>query len=78
MSLNTDNLINAKEGLPARMIGRVKVHEWKSKAVVHKKLQTLTLIHDADVNHLVPSWTHSYDIVDVVVKIAEGKITKII
>lgn len=62
-----DKLTNAKEGLSPNMIGKVKVHEWKSKAVVHKKLQTVTLVHDTDVKHILPAWEHSYEVVDVVI-----------
>lgn len=69
MALRPEKLINAKEGLPHKMIGKVKVIEWQSKAVIHKKLQTIQLIHDSDIPHVTPHWDHTYDVVDVVVKL---------
>lgn len=67
MASNPDNLTNAMDGLPGKMVGKVKVHEWKSKAAVHKRLQTVRLVHDGDQPKILPMWSGSYDIEDVVI-----------
>lgn len=61
--------INAQEGLPKGIMGNgLQIETWESKAVVHKKLQTVRLIHDADVPHIQPLWDSVYEVVDVVIK----------
>ncbi len=60
---------SAQDGLPASLAGKIQIEEWESKAVRHKKLQTLQLIHETDIPSLFPSWEDSYEVVDVVITI---------
>ncbi len=76
ISAQTSRLTDAKEGLPKHMIGKVQVYKWKSKGVIHKKMQTVSLIHTSDIRHIIPDWKHSYE-VDNFIIIRESEFNKL-